>query len=931
MIEMNEANLSMRRKHPKYLPLILAVGTLFSTVAIATAQDQTGNGADNGLFNSLGGGSSNGSADDQSQGQGQNGQQSPQLNVNPRGIDLQNSRDQNPNQVRTNPLNEDAQGLRNLNALPPDPPTEFQRMVANSTGRMLQIYGAKLFRNAPTTFAPLDKVPVTPDYVVGPGDELLIQIWGQVTLNSRFTVDRTGNIYIPQVGTVRVVGLQFGQLQDYLKTQIGRVFRNFDLNVNMGQLRSIQVFVVGQARRPGSYTISSLSTLVNALFVTGGPNPQGSMRHIQLKRSGKVLTDFDLYDLLLHGDKSNDTQLLPGDVIYIPPVGAQVAVAGSINSPAIYELKSMTDSTIGDVLELAAGPTNTASRDKIRIERIDDHRMRSVIDLALDTVGRNQKLKDGDILELVAIIDRFKDGVTLRGNVANPGHYAWRSGMHVSELFPDKDALITRDYWIKRGRLGDPVLGYLPICPPNTSQNRDMGLSPNQGNNTVQNTGINGPNPPVRSYGLAGNDSPQDCIPETPNNGYSVSSEYSSGTDNVAGAAYGTNNTNGVNNYDRGNVSNSAAMNNYPLQSQGLNRQLPDDTSSEAGQGASRGSAAEAMVGRYPGQFPPRNDVALSAPDIDWSYAVIERQNKETLTTSLFSFNLGGLVLRHDSTQDLELQPGDVVTIFSKADIQVPQTEQTKLVHLEGEFISSGIYSVKPGETLRDLVQRAGGFTADAYLYGSEFMRESTRRVQQQRLNEYINEISLQATTNSVNSASRSISALDTAAAQAQATQSQSVISNLRQARASGRIVLGLHPDSDSVAQLPAIPLEDGDRFVIPHIPATVSVTGAVYNPNAFLFGLHSHLRDYLNQAGGPNRDADRKRAYIIRADGSVISKQQIAKLGKDKFGALLIYPGDTIVIPLNLNKGVALRNIVDISQIVGQFGIALAATNVIF
>jgi len=323
--------------------------------------------------------------------------------------------------------------------------------------------------------------------------------------------------------------------------------------------------------------------------------------------------------------------------------------------------------------------------------------------------------------------------------------------------------------------------------------------------------------------------------------------------------------------------------------------------------------------------------VTLSAPDIDWSYAVIERQSKETLTTALLPFNLGALVLRHDNSQNLELEPGDVVTIFSKADIQVPQTEQTKLVRLEGEFASSGIYSVKPGETLRDLVQRAGGITAEAYLYGSEFTRESTRRVQQQRLNEYVNEISLEATTNSANSAGRSISAMDSAAAQAQATQSQTVISNLRQMRASGRIVLGMHPDSDSVSQIPAISLEDGDRFVVPHIPITVSVTGAVYNPNAFIFGLHTHLRDYLQKAGGPNRDADRKRAYVIRADGSVISKQQIAKFGKDEFGNLPIFPGDTIVIPLNLNKGVALRNIVDISQIVGQFGIALAATNVVF
>ena len=225
----------------------------------------------------------------------------------------------------------------NETRLPLDSPTEFQQMVANSIGKMLPIYGVNLFRNPPSTFAPLNMVPVTPDYVIGPGDELLIQVWGQVTLNSRYTVDRSGSIYIPQVGAVHVAGLSFAQMHDFLRAQMARVFRNFDLNVNMGQLRSIQVFVVGQARRPGSYTISSLSTLTNALFATGGPAPQGSMRHIQLKRAGNVVVDFDLYDLLLHGDKSKDEQLLPGDVIYIPPVGPQVAVAGSVNAPAIYE------------------------------------------------------------------------------------------------------------------------------------------------------------------------------------------------------------------------------------------------------------------------------------------------------------------------------------------------------------------------------------------------------------------------------------------------------------------------------------------------------------------------------------------------------------------------------------------------------------------
>ena len=200
-------------------------------------------------------------------------------------------------------------------------PSEFEEFVASSVGRRLPIYGHSLFDRVPTTFAPLERVPVTDDYEIGPGDEILIRAWGQIDLNGKLVVDRGGQVFLPKVGALSVAGLKYQQLPGYFRTAIGRVFRNFDLTVSMGQLRSIQVFVVGQARRPGSYTVSSLCTLVNALFASGGPSAAGSMRHIQLKRENRVVTEFDFYDLLLQGDKSKDARLLPGDVIYIPPIG----------------------------------------------------------------------------------------------------------------------------------------------------------------------------------------------------------------------------------------------------------------------------------------------------------------------------------------------------------------------------------------------------------------------------------------------------------------------------------------------------------------------------------------------------------------------------------------------------------------------------------
>ena len=229
--------------------------------------------------------------------------------------------------------NPDAQLERPIPARPqPDKPTEFQQLVAATAGAQLPIFGASLFGNVPTTFAPVQNIPVTPDYVIGPGDEIRLEIWGQVNQQASFVVDRTGSISVPQVGTIHVAGLKYSQLTDFLRSQLGRIYRNFDLNVNLGQLRSIQVFVVGEARRPGSYTISSLSTLLNALFASGGVLPQGSLRSISVKRSGSTIVTFDLYDLLLHGDKSKDIPLEPGDVIFIPTVGPQVAVVGSVNN-----------------------------------------------------------------------------------------------------------------------------------------------------------------------------------------------------------------------------------------------------------------------------------------------------------------------------------------------------------------------------------------------------------------------------------------------------------------------------------------------------------------------------------------------------------------------------------------------------------------------
>ena len=345
--------------------------------------------------------------------------------------------------------------------LPPEPLTEFQRFVASTTGLILPIYGADLFRRIPTTFAPLQMTPVPPDYVVGPGDELRIRIWGQVNIQANVRVDRSGEIYLPQVGQVHVAGLKFSELDSHLRDAVGRVYRNFDLTVDVGQIRAIQVYVSGEARRPGVYTVSSLSTLVDALFASGGPSVEGSLRAIELRRDGAVVTRFDLYDLLIRGDKTKDAKLMNGDVIFIPPVGAEVAVFGSVRSPAIYEFRP--EEPLSDVLADAGGVSAVAAEARVSIERIDEHRDRQAMEVSYDASGLATPLASGDTIRVYSIVPQYQKTVTLRGNIANPGRFAWHDGMRISELIPDKESLLTRNYWWRRAQMGLPAPEFEPV------------------------------------------------------------------------------------------------------------------------------------------------------------------------------------------------------------------------------------------------------------------------------------------------------------------------------------------------------------------------------------------------------------------------------------------------------------------------------------
>jgi len=800
--------------------------------------------------------------------------------------------------------------------LPPEPLTEFQKFVAATTGQLLPIYGANLFRNVPSTFSPNDLAPVTSDYVLGPDDELRVRIWGQINYSGNLRVDRSGDIYLPEVGSVHVAGLQFSAVDQHLRAAVARMYRNFDLSVDIGRIRSMQVYITGQARRPGVYTVSSLSTLVDALFASGGPSAQGSLRNIELRRNGKVITDFDLYALLIRGDKSNDVKLLPEDVIFIPAAGPQVAVTGSVHTPGIYELRS--GETIGDLIDTAGKTTTLASSARVSLERVGDHQIRQAMEFSLDASGLATAVAGGDILRVFSILPAYQKTVSLRGDVANPGRFAWHAGMHLSDLIPDKDSLVSRDYWWKRSHLGLPGPEFEPfIANFETNQNK-----PNR--NYYPCTQSNG------------NSNPNAIDPTAPNpNGQDSNYPCSNLNDQYSNTprSYNQDPTSpeAQVQFDR----DLAASERQDASASSPGNINDSQNSRQQGQlgigGGSVGSQYEQMTGSGNPSQTKRTDVRISAPEIDWNYAVIERVDPQTLKTSLISFDLGKLVLQHDTSQNLELQPGDVISVFSEADIRVPLEEQTKYVKLEGEFVHAGVYSVGPGETLRDIVRRAGGFSPKAYLYGSEFDRESTRILQQQRIDEYVRRVDLDASRGTLALAASASSSSGTIASTTTATAAErELLLRLKQIRATGRIVLSFHSDSDNLDDVPAISLENGDRFTVPSAPATINVVGAVYDQNSFLYRNRGSVGQYLLIAGGPDRNADWRRTFVIRADGSVVSRDSVKGPWGNTFKDMKLNPGDTIVVPDKTLRPTALRGLLDWTQIFSQLAIGAAAVEVL-
>jgi len=749
------------------------------------------------------------------------------------------------------------------------PETEFEQMVADSVGRALPLFGQSLFVQPPSTFSPIDRFQVPSDYTIGPGDELQIKVWGQVEADLRVIVDRSGQIYIPQAGEISVAGIRYGDLEEHLKRNISRVFKNFNITATIGRLRAIQVVVVGNARYPGTYTISSLSTLVNAIFSSGGPGPQGSLRHIQVRRDGATITDFDFYDLLIQGDKSKDIRLLAGDVLYIPHVGPLVAIAGSVNTPAIYEMKD--DSTLNDVIETAGNLSNVADTNKITIERFADQ-SRTTLEFPYDQQSRALPVKDGDIVHVFSIVPRFENTVTLRGNVASPGRYPWKPGMRVRDLIPNAQTLLTRRYWRDRAAIVNGRATEYPVPAERSQNNR----SPNQ----QQTNGINN---------TATNPDNQDAAG---NNIFPDGSVDAIGSSNV---------TEGL-----------AAQNAQAASDKGSLK--PGDQKPSDSQPRPQSNLANPNTVRNVAE-----DVRRYSPEINWDYAIIQRVNPEDLSSKLIWMSPRKAILERDEASNLELQPGDIVTIFSQRDISVPQVNRSQYVIVEGEVMRPGVYKLETNERLHSVLQRAGGLTPDAYIYGSQLTRESARIEEQKSLDELVRtmEVQIRQSAVSVAASTQSGELPQMLAAQ------EAIIGQLHNARASGRVALPVKPRDQSLNDFPNIGMEDNDRLTIPHTPSTVAVVGNVYNPGSFIFDSHNTAGTYLELAGKGKPASDLHHAFVLRANGVVVAANNVNGLfAGTKFDRLRLYPGDEIVVPYKLPSGAFVRGLRDWTQIASQLAL---------
>jgi polysaccharide export outer membrane protein len=785
----------------------------------------------------------------------------------------------------------------------------------------LEQFGYELFAGVPTTFAPATDIPVSADYIIGPGDEIRIQLYGKTSLASDLIVDRDGIISFPELGPITVAGLTFREMKELVSREVGHRMIGNEVSVSMGRLRSIRVLVLGEVFRPGSYTISGLSTLTNALFTCGGVQKIGSLRQVQLKRAGEIIEEMDLYDLLIDGNTSSDVRLMPSDVIFVPPVGPLVGIAGEVLRPAIYEMKEPM--TARELIQLAGGLRPTAFRDLIQLERIEDGR-RVTYDMGIDG-AHEWMVQSGDLLKIYSIIERDEHAVFLEGNVLRPGKRQYFEGMRLLDLVPsltdllpethfdygliERESVLNREPEYIGFNLGAALIdgridANLLLAPRDRiyvfhrAHFREVPRVSVRGE--VRSPGVYEHKKDMRVLDLilaAGGLTRDAWLDEAellrtdPSTlrVEKISIDLSrvladDGPDNLALKDLDELAVHSIWEFRRrdevkilGEVNEPG---NYPL-FEGM--RISDLV-------FCGGSLKETAY---------REEAELTR------YEIVDGERRE-LHHVVVNLNAA---LEGSGDADLELQTYDRLLIR-----RISNWRGDEVVEVAGEVAFPGRYPIEEGERLSDLIERFGGFLENAYLPAAVFTRSDVRTRQQEELERMADQLESDLTRLSVAS-SRGASAGDVARRQAALETGAQLAAELRKASATGRMVIGLETSGRLRGTDKDVVLTDGDRLYVPKKPDFVMVMGQVNNPTAFQFERGKRASYYIRLAGGSTRFGDRGKTYVVKADGAVERRR----------GAR-IDPGDVIVVPETLERFAGMQFLLDISQVLYQIGIAAAS-----
>ena len=819
----------------------------------------------------------------------------------------------------------------------------FREYLLNRTGELkvntrLIPFGYNIFQRGPYT--PIPAQPVAPDYIIGPGDEIQVLVWGRINNQYNLRVGADGRIMFPQIGPLTVAGMRYDQMQDFLAKQVKRI-AGTDVAITLSKLHQIQVFVLGEVQKPGPYNLTAMSTILDGLIAAGGPTGRGTLRNISLKRGGRVISVLDIYDLLLKGDKSKDKRLRNGDIIFVPLAGPLVGMAGNLRRPGIYELKPGT--SLASAINLAGGLTPIAWKQIIQVERAENNAWKKVVDINARKTNKLKQfiLRDGDLIKIFPILSGAANKIQLFGNVRRPGTYAFHPGMKLSEIIKSPDILLPDTYFdyalIKRFTLPEGTTELVPFNLGTVvlSKETDIQLHPLD-KIYIFSRWFFEPRPTVAIKGRVRKPGTY----QIPEKGFRVKDVILQAGGLARDAfldkaeLYRINKTTRSKSLLCFNLQKALANDpehNLLLKDQdeiiihSIKEYIPAQNATIYGE--------VNKPGTYPYVKGMRvKDLIFAAGNLKdsaylkeaeiFSYRVI---NGTLADYSHKTINLE-LAMQDDPRHNILLKPYD--KIFIK---KISDWGREQYVELTGEVVFPGRYLIKKGEKLSSVIARAGGFTRNAYLRGAVFTREKVRKLQQQRLNEMVDRLERELLTTSSARTTTALSADEAKIMAQEAKTKEEIIKKLRQVKARGRLVIDLRPLAE-FKQLPDdIELEQGDKLYVPANPGTVQVIGSVYNQTAFIYRPGQKISYYIEQAGGYSQNADKESIYILKADGSAVRPHKgltwgfswNSRLNRwEKTHRLEIEPGDTIVVPEKLERIAWMRNIKDISQILYQMAV---------